>query len=232
VSEVRNAEPLRVCLVGATGLVGGALISACIGRPRFRLCGVTRREVTLPPGARIELTLAEPTAWDAAIAQIVPRVLVCALGTTRAKAGSEAAFRAVDVDLVLAVARGARAAGVDHMVLVSSVGADAMSRNPYLRAKGEVEAALGKLGFRRLDIVRPGLLRGKRGERRVAEALAQLASPLLDRVLWGKWRKFRSIRAGVLARALLGLALEKAGGRFVHEHDALLRIASRLDTHR
>ena len=224
-----GTEALRLCLVGATGLVGGSLVAACIGRSRFRLTGVVRREAPLPPGARVELVLAPTEDWGAVIAGLAPDVLVCALGTTRASAGSEAAFRAVDVDLVLAVARTARAAGVGHFILVSSVGADGASRNAYLRAKGEVEAAVAKLGFRRLDVVRPGLLRGRRAERRVLEGLAQLASPLLDLLLWGKARRYRSIRVELLARALLGLALERAGGRFVHEHDALLRAARHLE---
>jgi len=191
-----------------------------------------RREVALPAGSRVELVLAGPAAWDAALALLQPEVVVCALGTTRAKAGSEAAFRAVDVDLVGEVVRGAKAAGAGHFVLVSSVGAEAASSNAYLRAKGEAEAIAAKAGFRRLDVVRPGLLRGKRGERRALESIAQVLAPLLDIVLQGKFRRYRSIRDGVLARSILALALEKAGGRFVHEHDALVRAASRLDARR
>ena len=224
------AAGLPLCLVGATGLVGSALIAACIGRPRFRLSGVIRREAPLPPGARVELVLAPSEDWAAAIAGLAPQVLVCALGTTRAKAGSEAAFRTVDVELVLAVAHAARAAAVEHFILVSSVGADPASRNGYLRAKGEVEAVVAKLGFRRLDLVRPGLLLGRRAEWRRLEWAAQVASPLLDLLLWGKARRYRSIRVELLARALLALALERAGGRFVHDHDALLRAARHLET--
>ena len=216
---------LRLCLVGATGVVGQALIAACATRPQFRLTGVTRREVPLAQGSRVELVLAPSEDWGEAIARLAPAVVVCALGTTRAKAGSEAAFRAVDVTLVLQVAREARAAGVEHFILVTSVGADAASRNAYLRAKGEVEALVAKLGFRRLDVVRPGLLRGPRAERRPLEWAAQVVSPLLDLALQGQWRRYRSIRVGMLARAVLGLALEKAAGRFVHEYDGLRRAA-------
>ncbi|MBU6268194.1 MAG: NAD(P)H-binding protein [Sphingomonadales bacterium] len=224
---IGKGDGLQVCLVGATGLVGQALIRECRGRPGFRLTGVTRREVPLPDGARVELVLAPVEAWDAALARLAPDVVVCALGTTRAKAGSEAAFRAVDVDLVLDVARAAKAAGARQFILVSSVGADGSARGAYLRAKGDVEAAVAKLGFRRLDVVRPGLLRGSRGESRPLERVAQALAPLVDPLLHGKWRRFRSIRGDVLARAILVLATEKAAGRFAHEHDALRRAASR-----
>jgi len=225
---IGRSDALQVCVVGATGLVGQALIREARGRTRFRLTAVSRREVPLPEGARLETVLAPVEEWQAALTRLAPDVVVCALGTTRARAGSEAAFRAVDFDLVLDVAKAARAAGAGHLVLVSSVGADARSRNAYLRAKGDAEAAVIKLGFRRLDIVRPGLLRGARAESRPLEWLARVLAPVMDLALVGRSRKYRSIRAAALARAILGLSGEKAGGRFMHEHDALVRAERRL----
>ena len=217
------SEPVRICLVGATGLTGWEMIEQGVERSDVRIVAVVRREVRVPPGAKMEMVVAEPSGWAGAIAFSRASVLVCALGTTWGKAGkNEAAFRSVDFDLVLACARDARAAGIDHMIVVSSVGAETAAKNRYLRVKGEMEQALGRLGFRRLDILRPGLLRGARGERRLAEKLAMGLSPLADLLLRGKNRKYRSIRVATLAKAIFALAKEKAAGRFVHEHDALL----------
>ena len=223
------SEPTRIALVGASGLVGQSLIRLAVGRPDLRIVAIARREIPLPKGARMEVLVADPAGWPDAIAAANANALVCALGTTWAKAGKdEAAFRAVDAELVLACARAAKAAKIRQMIVVSSVGADAGARNFYLRVKGEVEQALGKVGIPRLDVVRPGLLRGPRAERRAAEALAQIASPFADHLLLhGKYRKYRSIRADTLARAIVGLTREKAAGRFVFEHDAILRAARR-----
>lgn len=220
----------RICLVGATGLVGSHIIARAVSDPHVRLVGVARREVALPVGARMEMLIADPSGWDDAIAASGAQVLVCALGTTWAKAGKdEEAFRAVDRELVLACARAAKAAGIEHMIVVSSVGASIAARPFYLRVKGEVEDALAKLRFRRLDILRPGLLRGQRGaERRWAERLAILAAPLTDLLLHGTRRKYRSIRADTVAQAVLALAKAKPGGRFVHEHDAMLYAIRRV----
>lgn len=214
--------PIRICLVGATGLVGSRLIETAVGRPDLRIVGVARREVPLPPGARMEVLVAEPSGWGDAIAASNAKVLVCALGTTiRQQGGDQDAFRAIDHDLVLACGRAAKAAGIGHMILVSSVGADRASRTFYLRVKGETEDALAKLGFTRLDILRPGLLRGPRAERRLGERLAMMLSPVIDPFLRGGLRRFRSIKADVVAQAIVALAKEKAGGRFVHEYDAM-----------
>jgi uncharacterized protein YbjT (DUF2867 family) len=213
---------VRICLVGSTGLTGWTLIERAVGRPDIRLIAMSRRHLSLPEGARMVVVVSEPEGWPQAIAESKTRVLVCALGTTMKKVGNdEAAFRAVDRDLVLMCARAAKAAGIEHMIVVSSVGAASGSKNFYLRVKGETEEALARLRFRRLDIVRPGLLRGRRGELRLLERMAMWFSPLIDLFLRGKNSKYRSIKVDVLADAILALAKEKAGGRFVHEHEAI-----------
>lgn len=217
---------VRICLVGATGLVGSALIAEAIGREDVRVIGVGRREAVLPRGARMEMLVGEPIDWPQLIRAARANVLVCALGTTIKAAGSPEQFRAIDHDLVRFAAEAAREAGIEHMILVSSVGAGRGSKTFYLHVKGETEEALGKLGFRRLDILRPGLLRGRRGERRPLERAMQIAAPLADFALQGRLSRFRSIRARDVARAILSLAREKAAGRFVHEHDAMKRRAS------
>jgi uncharacterized protein YbjT (DUF2867 family) len=224
------SEQRRVLLAGASGLVGTRVMQAAPSYPSLRLVALTRREVPIPRGTKMEMMVADPAGWPAAVKAIAPDSVICALGTTIRKAGSEEAFRAVDHDLVLQLATAAKDAGASHFVLVSSVGANAAGKAFYLRVKGEVEAALTRLKFRRLDILQPGLLRGPRTvDRRPLERLAQLASPLTDLALHGAKRRFRSIDARVVAAAALQLTREKAAGRFVHEHDAIVRAARRLD---
>ena len=223
------SEPRRILLAGATGLVGTCAMHAVREHPSRRLIALTRREAPIPRGTRMEMMVADPPRWPEAVATIAPEAVICALGTTRRKAGGEEAFRAVDHDLVLALAQAARKAEVANFVLVSSAGADGLAKAFYLRVKGEVEAALTKLRFRRLDILRPGLLRGRRqDERRPLERMAMLASPVSDLLLQGTRQRYRSIDAGVVAAAALQLAREKAAGRFVHDNEAIKRAARRL----
>lgn len=224
------SEPVRIALVGSTGLIGGELMRLCVGRRDVRLVAVARREAPMPPGARMEMFVADPDKWGEVFEAIRPQALVCALGTTWKKAGrDEAAFRAVDQELVLATARAAKEQGVANFLAVSSAGADARSKTFYLRVKGEVERELQALRFKRLDILRPGLLRGPRsGDRRMGERLAILASPLADLFLQGRFEAYRSISAELVAKAALALAMRKAAGRFVHDNAAILRAAASL----
>lgn len=220
---VSGGKSTRLVLIGATGLVGMSLIGAARAFPHVRLTALSRREAPLPDGARMEMIIADPSNWPGAIADMQPDVLACTLGTTWKQAGrDEQAFRSVDYGLVVQCAKAAAHAGTRQMIAVSSAGADVDAKAFYLRVKGEMEAAIKKLDFARVDILRPGLLRGQRGgERRRAERMAILASPLSDQLLHGRYRQFRSIRADDVARSILALAGEKAEGRFVHDNDAI-----------
>lgn len=221
----------RVLLVGASGLVGRNVIARAAHMPGVTLQGLARREIDFPAGVRMELVLAENANWPEIIHALAPDAVINALGTTRAKAGSEDAFRAVDHDLVLAVAKAARQAGVSSFVHISAVGADTASRALYLRVKGEVERELKALRFKRLDVLRPGLLRGKRqADARPLESLGQALAPFADMFLNGGARKYRSIRAHDLADAALQATGEKASGQFRHEFGGIMRLASRLHT--
>jgi uncharacterized protein YbjT (DUF2867 family) len=219
----------RLCLVGSTGLVGYTLIERAVSRSDMRIIGVARRELALPYGARMEMLLADPSGWPDAIAAANAQVMVCALGTTMAKVGKDQeAFRAIDHGLVVACARAAKQAGIEHFILVSSIGADLFAKSFYLRVKGGVEEALGRIRFRRLDILRPGLIRGQRKESRPLERLAMWLSPVFDLFLHGKYRKYRSIRAETLADAIFALIEQKAAGRFTHDRDGMLYVIRRV----
>ena len=225
--EPRMTGPVRVALVGATGLVGRRVIEIASAGDDVRILGIARREAPLPPGARMEMFVAEPDKWGEVLDAVRPRALICALGTTWKKAGrDEAAFRAVDQELVLATAEAAKRAGVPNMVVVSAAGADSRAKALYMRVKGETEEALTRIGFKRLDILHPGLLRGERvDDLRFAERAAIIAAPLIDPLLSGKWERYRSIDAALVAEAALGLALRRAGGRFTHDNEAMRRAA-------
>lgn len=204
----------RILLIGATGLVGRLAIErlAAAGND---VQALARR----PTGRDGAVTVAPPGDWPAIVERLDGDVAVCAIGTTMRAAGSEAAFRAVDFDIAVAFARAARAAGIGHMIAVSSVGADPHSRNFYLRTKGEMEKALESLGFHRLDVLRPGLLRGERGgDRRLGERVGILLSPVVNLILRGRLDRYAAIDARMVAAAIAALAGAEAPGLFVHHN--------------
>jgi len=145
----------------------------------------------------------------------------CCLGTTRRTAGSDAAFRHVDFDYVVAFARAARRAGAVRFLLVSSIGANAQSSVLYTRVKGEAEAAVRAVGFPVVGILRPSFLMGHRTEKRSGESAAITIGRLVGPLMIGPLRQYRPIDAAIVARALVCLAATAPEGVSVLTSDAI-----------
>jgi len=145
----------------------------------------------------------------------------CCLGTTIKQAGSQPAFRLVDHEFVVGLARAGLRAGATQFLLVSAIGADPESRVFYSRVKGETEAAIRKLSYRGIQIFRPSLLLGERAEFRLGERIAMLGAPLLPALLFGRLRRYRPIQARAVAQAMVTIAHEAPRGPNVFEYDAM-----------
>lgn len=207
--------PQRILLAGATGLTGEHLLDRLLNEPTVaRVLAPSRRPLVAHP--HLENPVGELAALLPHLSGNVD-IAFCCLGTTIKQAGSEAAFRAVDHDLVLAFATRARALGARHLLVISALGADAHSAVFYNRVKGELEAALQAQDWPQLTIVRPSLLLGARREFRLGE---RLLAPL------ARWipGKYRGIKACTLAHALWRLALEEQDGTRIIESDQLRRL--------
>jgi uncharacterized protein YbjT (DUF2867 family) len=204
---------MTLLLAGGTGLVGRSLLELAKSR-QIPITTVGRRITGDVENELVVDFAAMPTLPSSDIA-------ICTLGTTMADAGSKSAFKAVDFDAVMAFARAAKQSGVRHFLVVTAVGADIESRAFYSRIKGAVEIELTTVGFDRLDIVRPGLLLGKRQSRRLIEQVLQGLSPAIALITRGPWARYASISAEQVAGALLALSHETSPGVFYHQSPEL-----------
>ena len=199
---------MQLILVGATGLVGTHVLRLALADARVTtVIALARKPLPAHPkllAPAIDFDALPPdAAWWRADA------VICALGTTMKVAGSQSAFRRVDVDYPLAVARLARAAGTPAHVLNSATGANASSRFFYNRVKGELEAQLATLGFASLTHVRPGLIGGERAAVRAGEAALAVVLKVLAPVLPVRWRINPAVR---IAQAKLEAAIAARPG--------------------
>ena len=208
---------MRLMIVGSTGLVGRHALEIALAHPAIaQVIAPTRR-----PAADHPKLLAPVVDFDALPADApwwTVDAAVCALGTTIRTAGSQEAFRRVDHDYPLAVARLAQAHGASTFVLNSAMGADAGSRIFYSRVKGEVERDLTALGFASLTLVRPGLIGGEREEFRAGERVATVALRVLHPLLPRRWR---INPAAHIAQCMVDAAVQARPGVHVVASDAL-----------
>jgi len=207
----------KVAMVaGGSGMVGSLLLQELAAAPDIaRIYAITRRPLGLED-AKIANRIVQFDKVESQLKGLTCQFAFCCVGTTIRDAGSQAEFRRVDVDAVLAYARAARAGQAQRFILVSSVGADRGSKNFYLRVKGETEAALEAMGFPALDILQPGLLTGVRKDARPLEAIGRLMMPLVNPLLTGTRADYRGIPAQTVAQAMIGAA--RSGRRGVYRY--------------
>ncbi len=219
-----GAEEKLVLLAGASGLIGGSALDALLGAPEVRRVVALSRRALGREHPRLANRIVQFERLEAQLQGTRCDAALCCLGTTIRQAGSEQAFRAVDVDCVLAFARAAGAAGARRFVVVSSVGADPGARSFYLRTKGEMEQLLTAAGFESLDILQPSLLLGARAEMRPLELVARAFMPLVNPLLRGKYLAYRAISARTVGAAMLGATRSGRRGvqRYTHEGIAAL----------
>lgn len=192
----------RILLAGATGLVGSECLRRLAADPTVSSVTAIVRQVpagavALPAHVRFEPVDFERLSERPALFAVDQ--VICALGTTIAKAGSRAAFRRVDFDYPLEIARLALEQGARHYLLVSAIRADSRSRVFYSRVKGDLERAVAGLGYRAVTILRPSLLLGDRAESRPLEAL-------MKRLAWAVPSSHAPVQASDVAAALIGAA--------------------------
>ena len=209
---------MKLMLVGASGLVGKRVLRQALANPAVnRLIAPTRKPLAAASGldnpiVDFERLPARASWWKV-------DAVICTLGTTMAQAGSQSAFRRVDHDYPLAVARLARAAGAAAFVLNSALGAAVDSHVFYNRVKGEVEAAITGLGYPSLTLVRPSLLDGgPRPDRRPGERVALWFAGIVRPLLPARYRAGTTDR---VAHTLLAAALAQAPGVLVIESERI-----------
>ena len=211
---VTSTPACTALVAGATGLIGRALLGLLQASPHYRRVHVLLRRSPSGAGAadpRIRFHVVD----FARLPEPLPAVddVYIALGTTIKVAGSEAAFRQVDFDFVLNTARAARATGATRLAVVSALGADPRSRIFYNRVKGEMQAAIVRLGYESVAIAQPSLLVGDRAALGQPERTGEVwATRLLGPVMALVPRGVRPIAADKVAAAMLAATLAGAPG--------------------
>jgi uncharacterized protein YbjT (DUF2867 family) len=212
-------------VLGATGLVGGYCLRYLLDEPMYtRVAVLARKPITIQHEKLVHL-VADFDECEALGDWMTADDVFCCLGTTIKKAGSQDAFRRVDFDYTIKLAALTQHCGARQFLIVTSLGADSHSRIFYSRVKGEIEDALRKVPFNALHIFRPSLLIGVRPEHRTSEIAGMLFLSGLKYAMTGPLKKYRTIRASDVARAMVGVALWDMSGIRVYESNQIQELA-------
>jgi uncharacterized protein YbjT (DUF2867 family) len=190
----------KAIILGATGLVGSHVLNQLIELTTYEKIFVLLRRKIEFNDPKIEVILIDFNK-NFTLPQ-ADHLYIC-IGTTLKKAGSKEAQYTVDCSIPSKVAQISQNQGLHSCAVVSSVGADAQSRNFYLKTKGELEENLKKIGFNQLFIGRPSFILGNRAEFRLGEKIGIFLSWFINPFLIGNLKKYKGVQAHKIASTMI-----------------------------
>lgn len=212
---------MEAIIAGATGLIGSSLLQQLLDHPDYTMVtAVVRKEIPLQH-PKFRQVVVDFDRLENHQEHIKGDVVFCALGTTKSKTPDEAQYRKIDYQYPLDIAFIAHQNGASQYHLVSALGANINSSIFYTRLKGEVERDLKTIPFKAIHIYRPSLLVGDRKEHRSAEGLMIGLMRVLNPLLIGGLRKYRSIKIEKVASAMLKQSLKPLTGIFTYDSDQI-----------
>ncbi|HEY1871833.1 MAG TPA: NAD(P)H-binding protein [Chitinophagaceae bacterium] len=210
-------------LVGVTGLIGGELLKLLLDDNYFDKIRILVRRPFAMMHPKLETKLVDFNDADSLLVALDDSDAVfVAVGTTQKKVkGDKNAYRKVDFDIPVNIARYCKIIGCETFVLVSSVGANSKSNNFYLKLKGEVENEIGKMGIESVHIMRPSMLLGERKESRPFEKIGQ---PMMKAFSFLFPSKYKPIQASDVAKAMIEASKKNEKGFFAYEHKEIRQL--------
>ncbi len=210
-------------VAGSTGLIGSFLLDELVGETWFTEVRALTRKAKVETRKKIDwIEVDFDKSADLSAATIGADVVFCALGTTIKKAGSQEAFRKVDYQYVVDLAKAAKANGVHKFLVVSAIGSDADSRIFYSRVKGEMEEAIGNVGFEFTGIFQPSMLQGPREEKRLGEKIGIKLGSIVAPLMIGGLKKYRPIHVRDVAKSMVREAKRGTHGVQVLDYSAMM----------
>ena len=205
-------------LAGSTGLIGNQLLTLLLEDNQYIAVKAISRNALSLRHPKLENLVLDFNRLSEQYERLKADHVFCCLGTTMHKAGSKEAFRKVDFDYPLELAKITRNLGANQFLLITALGADKNSGIFYNRVKGEIEEAIAKIGFTSFHIFRPSLLLGPREERRGGEGKIKAVYRLLG---WAIPQKYKAIESVNVARAMVHYGKQNQPGTFIHESNEL-----------
>jgi len=215
---------MTATLVGATGLIGSYLLEELLNDPYFDTVRILIRRPLDITHSKLEKKIVDFNDSDSLLVALSNNdVLFCAIGSTmkKVKADKEA-YRKIDFDIPVNLARFCKMVGCEKFILVSSAGANSKSRNFYQRLKGETDEAVKSVGLKTVHIMRPSLLLGERKEFRFGENIGKAVMTSLSFLIP---EKYKAIQGKDVAKVMLALAKKNDEGVFVHENTEIRNLS-------
>lgn len=193
-------------ILGATGLTGGKLLRYLLEDERYEKIKLFSRSAVDVTHPKLEEHLGDLTDLNQFEADFKGDEVLCCIGTTKSKTPNKEVYKKIDYGIPKNAAELGKQNGIDAFVVISALGADSNSSVFYNRTKGEMEEAVLKAGIPKTHILQPSLIGGERDEKRTGEWIFKQLFKVVNFVLVGPLKKYRSIKPDTIAQAIIWLA--------------------------
>lgn len=211
----------KAVIAGASGLIGSNLLNILLEAPEYsEVLALVRRELPIQHKKLVQLVISFDDL-DKHAGVLTGHAVFSCLGTTNSQTPDKDQYRKIDKDYPLKLAQLSNQNGVDQFHVVTAIGANKNSSTFYMKLKGELEDELRKLGLKTLHIYQPSMLIGDRNKPRLAEKILFTVFKVIDPLLVGGLRKYRSIKDNTVAHAMFKKSLERATGTFIYTSDKI-----------
>lgn len=193
-------------ILGATGLTGGLLLQLLLKDDAYAKVKLFSRKSVGISHPKIEEYLLDLFALSDYKNEFVGDVVFCCIGSTQAKTPDTTIYKKVDYGIPVAAAQLSKTNHIPTFIVVSALGANPESRFFYNRTKGEMERDVLSQQIKNTYILQPSLIDGARDEKRTFELLWKKTMRVFNALLLGPLKKYRSIEAMTIAKAMLIIA--------------------------
>ena len=208
--------PYSVILVGASGLIGSNLLSELIRSEAISEILLLVRTSNGISSSKVKELIVNFDKLNSYFIDNQADIIYSCLGTTKSETPNSSLYKQIDLEYPLNLAKLGKKNGVAQFHIISSLGADAGSSNSYLKLKGQLEQELKKLSLPSLHIYQPSFLIGNRNKDRLADKIMKPIFKLIDPLLLGPLKKYRSIKATDVARVMLNQSIKDLKGTFIY----------------
>ncbi|GAA0715690.1 oxidoreductase [Aquimarina litoralis] len=193
-------------ILGATGLTGRMLLDRLLVDTRYDKIKLFSRKTIGISHPKIEEHLVNMLQLESCSNDFRGDEVFCCIGTTNAKTPDKRLYRSIDYGIPVTAAKLCEQNQIKTFIVISALGANPKSKIFYNRTKGEMEETVLDFKIPKLHILQPSLISGKRKEKRSGESFFKLLMKLINPLLIGSLKKYRSIHPKIIVSSMIWLA--------------------------
>jgi len=193
-------------ILGATGLTGSILLEKLQNDERYETIKLFSRKKIEGLPSKVIQYVGDLFDLQQFKNDFTGDNVFCCIGTTTKKTPNKELYKNIDYGIPVTAAKLSKENTINTFLVVSALGANEKSSLFYNKTKGEMERDVLQQNIKNTYILQPSYITGDRDENRPMEKIFDVIFKIIQPLLIGGLKKYRSIKAETIALAMINLA--------------------------